>query len=217
MKGYFVPARWVAVGPRTRGQVTQILFEEGTKVKQGDVLARLDDTLAKIELQRAEAKLMVAKARLALLKAGPPARLPEELAVAEAECRVAEADVHRAAYVLDGMTVRAVRGHGSHKTKQRRFQCRPGRQNLRNGKLAEMEVEVSVQERDLRHVQRGQHCNVQAEAYPEVTYKGVVNRLQPVADLGKGAVVLRIRLEIPEKDDRLLPNMGAVVSFLAKE
>jgi RND family efflux transporter MFP subunit len=219
-RGYVVPARPATVAPRTAGQVTQLLFEEGQKVKQGDILARLDETLAKVDLQRAEAKLEVARARRSLVIKG--AR-PEEIAVAEADCKVAEAELHRAAYVLEGMTVRAP-FDGTVLSRQVDIgssinPTAPGAASYlcKLANLREMEVAVEVPEGDLGKIQRLQPCLVRADAFPNTTYKGAVVRVFPVADRAKATVAVRIRIDVPEKDDMLRPEMAAHVVFLAKE
>jgi RND family efflux transporter MFP subunit len=57
------------VTSKVTGKVTEVLIEEGMKVKQGDVLARIDDTNIKASLRLAEAQLDSAKAALAETRA----------------------------------------------------------------------------------------------------------------------------------------------------
>ena len=73
--------------------------------------------------------------------------------------------------------------------------------------------------RDVAKVFKGQICVVKAVAFPERSYKGVVSRLMPTADRSKGAVPVRVRIEIPrEEEGRFLrPEMGAVVTFYNKK
>src|SRR5262245_35253417 len=42
--GYVTARRAATVSSKVTGKVTEVLIEEGVKVKEGDVLARLDDT-----------------------------------------------------------------------------------------------------------------------------------------------------------------------------
>jgi hypothetical protein len=83
--------------------------------------------------------------------------------------------------------------------------------------LSNLEVDLSIQERDIARVFRDQRCIVRAEAYPERAYSGVVSRLMPIADRAKGAVSVRVKIRIPAAEEGvyLKPEMGAVVTFYA--
>ncbi|HUJ09522.1 MAG TPA: efflux RND transporter periplasmic adaptor subunit [Verrucomicrobiae bacterium] len=70
--GYVTARRQATVSSKVTGKVVEVLVEEGMKVKEGQVLARLDDTNVKTSLRVAEAQLESAKTALeetrALLK-----------------------------------------------------------------------------------------------------------------------------------------------------
>src|SRR5438876_6335515 len=63
--GYVTARRAATVSSKVTGKVIQVLIEEGMKVKEGQVLARLDDTNVKASLRLAEAQLESAKNTLA--------------------------------------------------------------------------------------------------------------------------------------------------------
>ena len=81
--------------------------------------------------------------------------------------------------------------------------------------LSKLEVDLSIQERDISRVFKGQKCRVRAEAFPKRVYDGVVSRLMPIADRAKGALPVRVRLTVPadEEGQYLKPEMGAIVTF----
>ncbi len=92
--------------------------------------------------------------------------------------------------------------------------------------LRDLEVELDIQERDISRVKPGQRCRIVPEAgqnddefrktHPD-GYAGVVSRRMPVANRSKGAVTVRVKVEIPERErsgEYLLPDMGVLVSFL---
>src|SRR5438034_3347212 len=62
--GYVTARREATVSSKVTGKVTEVLIEEGVKVKEGQVLARLDDTNVRASLRLAEAQLASAKAAL---------------------------------------------------------------------------------------------------------------------------------------------------------
>jgi HlyD family secretion protein len=63
--GYVTARRQATVSSKVTGKVTEVLIEEGMKVRQGEVLARLDDTNVKTSLRLAEAQLVSATNALA--------------------------------------------------------------------------------------------------------------------------------------------------------
>jgi RND family efflux transporter MFP subunit len=63
--GYVTARRAATVSSKVTGKVVELLIEEGLKVKEGQVLARLDDTNIKASLRLAEAQLESARAALA--------------------------------------------------------------------------------------------------------------------------------------------------------
>ena len=59
--GYVTARRAATVSSKVTGKVTEVLVEEGVKVKEGQVLARLDDTNVQASLHLASAQLESAK------------------------------------------------------------------------------------------------------------------------------------------------------------
>ena len=62
--GYVTARRAATVSSKVTGKVVEVLIEEGMKVKEGQVLARLDDTNIKASLAVAQAQLESARAAL---------------------------------------------------------------------------------------------------------------------------------------------------------
>lgn len=80
--------RTVTIAPEIAGRVTQILVNEGDRVRQGKPIARLDSADLEAELAQARASLENAKAQLAELKAGSRV---EDIAEARATLQQAQA------------------------------------------------------------------------------------------------------------------------------
>lgn len=62
--GYVVARRTATVSATINGRVTEVLISEGSEVKAGDVLARLDDSAYRLQLAQAKASADSAAARL---------------------------------------------------------------------------------------------------------------------------------------------------------
>lgn len=60
----------VNISPKTSGQLVDLRVEQGEKVKQGQIIARMDDRSLQAQLIQAHAKLQQAQAQLAKARAG---------------------------------------------------------------------------------------------------------------------------------------------------
>jgi RND family efflux transporter MFP subunit len=67
--GYVTARRQATVSAKITGKVAEVLIEEGQRVREGEVLARLDDSEAKAQLALARAQLAAARSQLAELRA----------------------------------------------------------------------------------------------------------------------------------------------------
>ena len=63
--GYVTARRAATVSSKITGKVIEVLIEEGMRVKEGEILARLDDTNVKASLALAQAQLVSARNALA--------------------------------------------------------------------------------------------------------------------------------------------------------
>jgi HlyD family secretion protein len=99
VSGYVVPHHKIAVGAKVMGRVAWIGVEKGDRVRQGQVLVRLEDEEFRAQVNQARANLASAQARLDQLRAGsrPQEKLKDRAGVmqAEASLRNAEADYER--------------------------------------------------------------------------------------------------------------------------
>lgn len=82
------PIESVNISPKTSGRLTELLVEKGDRVKEGQVIARMEDTEIRTQLIEAQANLSRQEARLAQLLAG--SRL-EDIAQAQAQLEAAQA------------------------------------------------------------------------------------------------------------------------------
>ncbi|MGE5623653.1 MAG: HlyD family secretion protein [Methanocella sp.] len=78
-----IEATEVPVASEVAGKVLEVLVQEGSRVKPGEALVRLDTAALSLQLEQAQASLRLAEAKLAEAKVGPRAaqvRQAEELA-----------------------------------------------------------------------------------------------------------------------------------------
>ncbi|MCI0377910.1 MAG: efflux RND transporter periplasmic adaptor subunit [Gemmataceae bacterium] len=163
---------------------------------------------------------------LQLLQPGKGPR-DERIGAAKAEMDQAHAEMEKAKWKLDQCIVKApITGTILSKKAEEGNQVNPAA--FSNGlaaslcelaDLADLEVDLAIAERDISKIFKGQMCKVKAEAFEEQSYDGFVSRIMPMADRGKGAVPVRVKIVIPQEEAGmyLRPEMGAVVVFYNKK
>jgi RND family efflux transporter MFP subunit len=77
-----------------------------------------------------------------------------------------------------------------------------------------LEVEVDVSENFINRVRPGQPATIKLNAYPDWEIPAEVIAVIPTADRSKATV--KVRVGFKQKDSRVLPDMGARVSFLSQ-
>ena len=193
-----------------------------------DLFARGIITQQEYDSSRRQAEMLRQRvnrlqAGLELMEKGPR---EERRQAALAELQAAQAELARAQWRLDNCKIYApITGTILKKNAEQWNLVNPlamqGSYSIcEMADLSQLEVEVTVPERDIGNIFEGQLCKVYAEAYPEDTfpdrvYAGRVSRLMPIADRAKGAVPVRVEFRVPpeEQGKYLKPEMGAMVTF----
>lgn len=81
--------------------------------------------------------------------------------------------------------------------------------------MSSLEVEADVSESNIEKIFVNQPCEITLDAITEKRYHGFVHKIVPTADRAKATVLTKVRFE--DRDDRVLPEMSAKVTFLNKE
>jgi len=84
----FIELNQVDIAAEVGGRIQTLTVDKGDPVTAGQVLVTLDDALIVAQMEQAYAQIALAEAQLTQLQAGVP---PEQIAVAEAAVRMAEA------------------------------------------------------------------------------------------------------------------------------
>jgi len=91
--GKVVPIQSVNLSPKNSGVLAQLLVEQGDKVEQGQIIARMDDSNLQAQLSKARANLAQVRAQLAEARAGTRS---EEIAQSRARLNQARAQLNQA-------------------------------------------------------------------------------------------------------------------------
>jgi HlyD family secretion protein len=166
-----------------------------------------------------------------LMEKGPRKERQE---AAKADWEAAKADLARAKWRLDNCVIRApISGHILTKKAEKGNVVNPLAFTIASSlcemaDLGDLEIDLSIQERDIARVEKEQQCTVLPEAFQNHEpfrhkhprgYRGHVIRLMPIADRSKGAINVRVKVEIPQVEvgQYLKPEMSVLVSFLNAE
>lgn len=235
--GYVVARRKAAVASKGTGTLVFLGVEEGDKVKKGQVIARLDDSDVTATLQRAQENLRMAEADLNDAKQSLERQriLLERDMVARAEYDVAEARYKRVVAGIDAAKF-AVKEAQVAVDNTRIIAPFDGTVLKKNADVGEivaplagaasskaavvtiadmssLEVEADVSEANITRVVPDQGCEIRLDAYPDRLYPGYVTKIVPTADRAKATVLVKIKFQ--DYDNRVLPEMGAKITFLA--
>ena len=235
--GYVVARRKATLSAKIMGKISEVNFEEGQKVTEGDIVARLDDSNYQAALRQAQAQARVARTtmentapiyhRYQDLKAqgaiSTDAVENQRLAYDNARTAydAALATVAMAESNLRDTLVRApFSGVVTVKVAQVGEVVAPqasGGGDTRTGILTivdmdSREVLVDVSENYIERVQIGGEAVIHLDAFPDWDIPGSVIAVIPTADQSKGTVAVRVAIKT--KDARILPNMAARVGFM---
>jgi HlyD family secretion protein len=237
--GYVVARRKAVVSAKIQGRLSELKVEEGSRVREGEVIARLESTDYLAQIERARAAVGRAEADLSEFRR--QAKIAGQLATAQvqsvdqrdaANSRVqqseaaliqakAELGVQEAFYQntfirapFSGVVVKKMAEVGESVAP-----IPPG-VNISTASgaivaladLATLEVEVDVNEANVAQLDDDQPAEVVVQAFPSKTYKGVLRQVIPTADRTKATVMVKVT--ILEKDKDLKPEMSANVTFL---
>ena len=196
----------------------------GARAYLGALLAIRDNPLTlEAELHQAETQFEIAKAEVARarakleeLQAGPT---PEEIAVAEAQVRQAEAGIQLIDARSDQLTLEApMDGIVSTRSAQEGETATAGKPLLTIANLDEVTLVIYIPENRIGHVNIGQEVQVTVDSFPERTFSGRVASIAGEAEFTPRNVqteeervnlVFAVDVSIPNPDRALKPGMPA--------
>ncbi len=237
--GYVVAQQKAAVASKATGRLVFLGVEEGDKVKKNQIIARIEDQDVVAALAQARANYELAKADLedakqwfertrTLHASGSSSQADLDGAVArfnrvQASIKSAEAYVRSSEVSLENTRIRAP-FDGTVLTKNANvgevvapFAAAAGSRAavVTIADMSSLEVETDVSESNITRVKTGGPCEITLDAYPEQRYQGYVHKIVPTADRAKATVMTKVRFK--DRDERVLPEMSAKVTFLSKE
>lgn len=228
----------VEVGTQVSGIIEHVYVDFNDNVKQGQVLAKLDETSLSAQVEQSQATVDQTRAQLnfqeatfnrlkALFEKNLIAKADYDQALfnfensraslSNAQSALARARVNLAYATIyspiDGVVLNRAIEEGQ--TVAASFNT-PEMFTIVND-LTQMEVQTSVDEADIGRVKQGQRVEFTVDAYPDLKFEGSVSqvRLQPVTT--NNVVTYVVILNAPNPEKKLMPGMTASATLFIEE
>ncbi len=236
--GDLQPVVTVDIGAQVSGQIKEVLVDFNSIVKQGDVLARIDEATPTQRLRQAEADLESAEASNLLIQinAKRTAELFEKNLVSQQELDSIKAQLaqsnatlstRRAAVAnskldlertvitapIDGMVLDRKTDKG--RTVNASMNA-PVLFTLVNS-LSKMQINAAVAEADIGSISEGQAVKFTVDAFPSRTFVGTVRQVRNAATANQSVVSYATIIDVMNEDLKLNPGMTANVSIIVQE
>jgi HlyD family secretion protein len=236
--GTIEPVDLVEVKSKASGTITRMPVSVGSHVHAGDLIVQIDARdvqaqydQAKATLDAAAAKVQVSKDQKArsdtLFTRGVVTADEHDTAAldyvnAKAALVSARANLDQAKQRLDDATVRApVDGTvlsqpvtAGQVISSATSSVSGGTTLLTMADLRRIRLRAMVAETDLGQVQPGQTATVTVDAYPDRTFQGTVEKIEPQAVVEQSVTNFPVLVSLPNEDQRLLPGMNGEVSLV---
>jgi HlyD family secretion protein len=228
----------VEVGTQVSGILQHVYVDFNDNVKQGQLLAKLDETSLKAQLEQSQSQVDQAQAQLNFQEA-----TYKRLKVLYDKKLIAQADYDQALYnyenskatlnnarsnysrskvnldyatitsPIDGVVLNRAVEEGQ--TVAASFNT-PTLFTIVND-LTQMEVQASVDEADIGLVKKDQRVEFTVSAYPDLKFEGNVSevRVQPV--ITNNVVTYVVILNAPNPEKKLMPGMTATANIYVEE
>lgn len=214
----------IDISSELAGQIAAIYFKPGAYVKKGTLLIQLDGTVLKSELASANANLTLSETNYQRTSELAKRKLASAQAQdqALADLREKQNTVKAKQAQLEKLSLRAPFSGtlGSRQVSVGQY-VKMGQPLVRLVANHKLRVEYNLPERYLPRLQEGQQVSITSDAFPDQTYQGVVNYIDPTVDketrtiavealidngknLLSAGLFVRVSHEFGEKKKRLL-------------
>jgi HlyD family secretion protein len=236
--GTMAAVETVEIGTQVSGTIDKLMVDYNDTVKEGDVLAVLDQALFKVAINKAKAGLLKARAELKQAedeyKRNKPlyekgylseqeflpietevATLKASLLSAEATLQQAEIDLEHTVISspIDGTVID--RSVDAGQTVAASLSTPTLFLVARD--LSHMQIETNVDETDIGQIQKGQQVRFSVQSYPDQTFTGAVRQIRLQPETVDNVVTYTVIVEAANESGLLLPGMTATVDFVVHD
>ena len=214
--GTLTALRATTLSAELTGTVREIGFQNGSVVKQGQVIVRLDTSAEQAQLQSAVADLGLAKQTLDRAEnlRKQEVNTQAELEAAQARDKQARATVVNLQAIINKKIIRApFDGRAGIRAVELGQVVSPGTPIVSLQTVSPIYAEFQLPQQALADVKLDQKVAVRVDVFPGATWEGSVTLINPEVDPVTRNV--RMRATVENKDGRLNPGMFASVEVEA--
>jgi HlyD family secretion protein len=236
--GQLKPRVSVDVSSQVSGRLLEVLVDFNTKVKKGDILAKIDPATFESAMSQSENELLNTKATLNLVRTNAERSrtlyeqslisqsdldtILAQLAQAEVNVRIREAALESRATDLSRCTIYAPMDGIVISRNVEMGQTVAASLNAPTlfviaDDLSRMEINAPVSEADIGQIKEGQDVNFTVDAYAGQTFTGKVIQVRNSPTSTEGVVSYATIIEVENPGMRLKPGMTANVSFIVAQ
>ncbi|MBC8039901.1 MAG: efflux RND transporter periplasmic adaptor subunit [Opitutaceae bacterium] len=233
--GDLQPVTTVEISSQISGLILEVHVDFNSKVKQGDLLARIDPATYQVRLNSSKAQLANTEANHNLVKLNTErtrtlraqelvsqqeldqaeAQLTQanaQLQIQKASVQTAEVDLARCNLYapIDGIVMDRVAEVG--KTVAASLNAPKLFQIAAD--LTQMQIEADVAEGDIGSIEVGQSVNFTVDAYPNRQFRGKVSQIRNSPVVVQNVVTYVTIIDVKNDDLKLKPGMTANVSII---
>ena len=239
--GTVEPIRTVEVKSKASGEILRLHADVGDQVGPGSLLADIDPRDVQNRFNQTEADLAVAQARLEISEAQldrsnqlleaavitPQEHESSRLEFANSQASLVKAKTNHdlAILQLNDVRIRApTAGTIIQKSVEEGVVIQSASQNVSGGtalflmaNLKEMQVRTLVDETDMGQLASGLEAIVTVEAFPDQSFRGVVDKIEPQATVVQNVTMFPVIVSLDNNSGLLKPGMNAEVEVLIDE
>ena len=216
------------VKSEAKGKIKQIFFEEGKRVKEGEMLVKLDDAKIKAEIKSIKSKILQLQAHLNntkrnvlrnkdLLKDGVINQkvyddIITQKEVGEASIKEAEANLSLAKEHLEDTSIHSpFNGFTSERLVSIGDYIGVGDPIVKVVQTDPLKLAFRVPEKYAHSITVGKRVRVAVEAYSKEEFSGTIYFIAP--DIDTSTRTFLVKAKIPNQDNKLNPGMFANAKF----
>jgi multidrug efflux pump subunit AcrA (membrane-fusion protein) len=183
------------------GILEKIEVEEGEKVEEGKVLARLKNAQQKSQLLQAENAYKKAKVDAS------SSELKERELAYEAALESYEKTLIKAPFSGEVAEIRVYEGDSVSGSTQIIYLVNRDK----------IYVDIDIDEVDIKEISIGQKAEITFDAYPELKLPALIDSVSPLAISKGGITVIEVTLELTQSDPRIMSGFSAEVEITVEE
>ncbi len=239
--GRITPVQTVEIKSKASGEIIEMAVDVGDYIQKGDLICRLDTTTVMNSYRQAKADLNVARVTVdkrqreferqkTLFEKGLASEKElddMELLLEQARASLVrnEAAFSIAEEQLEDTEIRSpISGIALRKEVEEGQIISSGVSTVTGGTLimqvAEMDsvyVVAEVDETDIGQIEMGQKVKVNADAYPDLNFRGQVMKIAPMATVEQNVTVFEVTTQIDNSEGYLKAGMNSSIEIITAE